>query len=98
MKKDCIEFDFKKKRLYFMKHNTNKMKNKEKFKWHRVLSITKEGYDNYSWFWWIISLSALIGNSLFGAAGLSTVIFSFVIFYILGALHKKISKPEDTHG
>ncbi len=55
-----------------------------------VLKTMKDGYDHYSWFWWIISLSIIIGNSLFGLVGTSAIIVSFVLFYVLGLFHRHV--------
>jgi hypothetical protein len=60
------------------------------------LRTTKVGYDNYAWIWWIVSLSVIIGNSLFGLVGVSAIVFSFALFYILGILHKHVVSRAGT--
>ncbi len=71
-----------------------KTKIKHPHRLHRILEITKEGYDSYSWIWWTISLSAIIGNSLFGQVGLGAAVVTFIIFFVLGYFHKRVIREK----
>ena len=53
----------------------------------------KTGYTEYGLYFWIISLSTLIGG-FFGMAGLGAMALSFWMFYWLGKFHVHVAPPS----
>ena len=53
--------------------------------------IIKEGYDNYSLYFWVSGLSVLIGG-FFGLSGVAAFIVSIIFFYYTGKLHRHLHK------
>ena len=58
---------------------------------HEIHENIKEGYTEYGIYFWISSLSVIIGG-FFGAAGIGAFIITIIFFYQLGRLHRHIEK------
>ena len=60
-------------------------------KLHEIHNDIKEGYTEYGIYFWISSLSVIIGG-FFGAVGVGAFIITIIFFYQLGRLHRHIEK------
>lgn len=57
----------------------------------------KLGYTEYSIYFWVTSISIIIGEQLH-AAGLTAFVITLVFFYFLGKWHKNVvQSPSPTH-
>ena len=70
------------------------MLNKENIKrLHKIHENIKTGYTEYGIYFWIISLSVIIGG-FFHLAGIGALIFTLIFFYYLGKGHHKILNEQ----
>ena len=62
---------------------------------HTIHEHIKTGYIEYGMYYWIISISVIIGG-FFNLAGVGSFIFTIIFFFWLGKGHKKLT--ETTNG
>ena len=60
---------------------------------HKIHNNIKTGYTEYGIYFWITSLSVVIGG-FFHLAGVGAFIFTLIFFYWLGRGHKRIEEEH----